>query len=229
MTLNKIINNLKDVDHEIESIANKEKINLCFIKDGIINEELYLSSNPKILWVLKEPYEDVPGKPGQGWSLVKDLLKDGHHTNKGTYAIMSYISYAVFNGYIPSKNIEYISDNPEIGNAIKKTAYINVKKFPGGTATDNNVISKYYQLFNKQLLLQIEIINPDVIIFGGTDFHFYHDLKINRDDYIKDKSSFWYLKKEDKLFISAYHPAQRTITQEEYIDDIVSIIKNNFH
>ena len=47
----------KEIDKLVKSIYNY-KDGEKPILDGIINEEVYLKSNPKILWILWEPYND---------------------------------------------------------------------------------------------------------------------------------------------------------------------------
>jgi hypothetical protein len=45
------------------------------IHDGVADLEGYLASSPRIMWILKEPYDDFNenGEPvGGGWSYTKD-------------------------------------------------------------------------------------------------------------------------------------------------------------
>ena len=46
------------------------------IYDGVVDAEAYLASKPKIMWILKEPYDDFDAKgtpQGGGWTMFKDF------------------------------------------------------------------------------------------------------------------------------------------------------------
>ena len=46
------------------------------IYDGLVDAEAYLASKPKVMWILKEPYDDfdAEGMPaGGGWTMFKDF------------------------------------------------------------------------------------------------------------------------------------------------------------
>ena len=46
------------------------------IYDGVVDTEAYLAAQPKIMWILKEPYDDfdAEGMPvGGGWTMFKDF------------------------------------------------------------------------------------------------------------------------------------------------------------
>lgn len=68
----------KDIYTRGQSIGKNS--NTKAIADGISDLNAYLSSYPKIAWILKEPYDEIKeGKPcGGGWSIPKDcFLKEG--------------------------------------------------------------------------------------------------------------------------------------------------------
>ena len=45
------------------------------ITDGVVHEARYLDCFPKILWILKEPWEvGIEETGGGGWSVTKDLI-----------------------------------------------------------------------------------------------------------------------------------------------------------
>ncbi len=46
------------------------------IYDGVVDAEAYLASKSKVMWILKEPYDDfdAEGMPaGGGWTMFKDF------------------------------------------------------------------------------------------------------------------------------------------------------------
>jgi len=222
---------LKQIEINNEIMERAKKLNKFHepLFDGVVNEELFLKGKPKILWILKEPWEyPENGESGGGWDLVKDLLHEGWHSNKGSYAIMAYISYSILNDFKKYSNISYVSEDPNVGNSMKYISYINVKKFPGSTSSNMNEISQYYLEFKDILIQQIDLINPDIVIGGNTLHLFFDDLKLKADNFNKETWSAWWYKNNNRFYIHSYHPNQRTITNEKYVDDMVSVVKNNY-
>ena len=87
--------------------------------------------------------------------------------------------------------------------------------------------------------MQIKIIDPDIVIFGGTfwvmwsdlmDFHSsayeseYKRDQIKLDDIII-RENIKYHYNDKRIFIETYHPNQRTISKMLYYELIVSQIK----
>ena len=82
------IKELKDAADAIDKIVGEKIIsdnpNIVAIKDGILDFEKYFHAKYKILWILKEPYDDFDedGKPfGCGWHYrdfinPKQFIKD---------------------------------------------------------------------------------------------------------------------------------------------------------
>lgn len=75
-------NLVENIEKEIYAVAEKAGLkneSLWPVTDGICSSELWSASPLKILWCLKEAYDDfVDGKPaGGGWSILsKDSLKE---------------------------------------------------------------------------------------------------------------------------------------------------------
>ena len=96
---------------EQKKLSNEE---LEPITDGVCNESEYLNSNPKIMWILKRPYDDVKedGTPkGGDWSIVKDCfrVKDDVWKNK-TFQPIIYSSYGFVNN-LRYNGMDYIRDD----------------------------------------------------------------------------------------------------------------------
>ncbi|MGB4776142.1 MAG: hypothetical protein WBP45_13265 [Daejeonella sp.] len=220
---------------EIEDLIRKNYVdenNLCEpIIDGIVNIEKYIQSNFRILWILKEPYDDVEdGLPsGGGWHLSKDFLEaDGFYKRIGqsrsTWHPIIYTSYGILNDFIQYDSMDYIRDDENMAEIVRNVAFINVKKTPGLTRTyDNGVIWNAYSKHKHILLKQIETYNPDIIIGGSTMPMFFDDLEIR--DKQKNNGSVDFAIHNYRLFIHAYHPAQTKITRDKYVDDIINTVK----
>lgn len=217
-----------EVEADLNTIGESGPSGSEPITDGVVDIDRFLAACPKMLWILKEPWEDLKdGEAGGGWSVTKDLLGKGKVGNKGTYAPMAYVSFSVFNGFPKWIDISYVTKDPRVVDSLKSIAYINVKKFPGKTTSNGKEIEQYYQKFRHLLLRQIEVINPDIIIGGRVLPLFMEDLGLCQADFVSGGSA-GYCVKNQRLYISAYHPSQwSAVTKEVYVDDIVDIIKNH--
>ena len=205
------------------------------IIDGIIDVDEYLNTAPKILWILKEPHDEVEdGLPsGGGWNFSNDFLaKDDYYKklnrSKATWNKIVYTSFGILDGFKKFSQMDKLEDNPSMYSVVKKIAVINVKKLPGFTETPSfSIIKNSYDKHKEILHQQIELYNPDIIIGGSTLHLFFDYLKISKDDLLHDEAN--YAIKNSKLYITAYHPAQREISQEKYVNEIVNIAEKYWH
>lgn len=213
-----MLEKLADIDSRIKQIASNA---IC---DGIVDLDSYHAAPKKILWVLKEVNsEDDDGD----WDLREAIreLKTEHGIKKGWDKTFSSIVYVTY-GILHSKKwdeIPYTYDDPSVVDVLKSIAYINVKKFPGGARANPDEIRQAY-LDNKELLWdQINLINPEIIIFGGTFYLFENDIDANNK---APFNSCNLIKSSDKRFIDAYHPQYIGLTREKYFKDIISALQN---
>lgn len=146
------------------------------IYDGVVDAEAYLAAHPKIMWILKEPYDDfdAEGMPsGGGWTMFKDFgegdtLAKAVNRNAALRNV-TYASYAIQNGIASYAELPWITDKLEVyEKAIRSIAYVNIGKMPGNTTTSETHLAKLYQDWKDILFKQIDLYNPDVIIVCGT-------------------------------------------------------------
>ncbi len=233
------IADLKNKVDEINKLVNEKIVSdledTYPITDGIIDIEKYFNAKYKVLWILKEPYDefDDEGKPfGGGWGLDEAIRpKQSIHEFTGgrpTFKPMIYTSWGILNDFCLWDDMDNVERDPTMLDALKSIAYINVKKLPGYTTSHRTVIEYAYQQHKEILLKQIEYYNPDIIIGGSTLYNFYQDLGISREQ-LQRNDSVNYIIKGDKIFIEAYHPAQRSgttgVSQEKYCNDIINSVK----
>jgi hypothetical protein len=224
----------KEVNAELYAMAASERSihNHDPITDGVIDIERYLSSSPKMLWILKEPWEDLnEGDAGGDWSVTRGLIlkniAEGTLGNTAPFAPIAYVTYSVLNNYPKWDDISYVTKDPRVGESLKSIAYINVNKFPGKTTSVAANIELCYRRNRHILLRQIATINPDVVIGGSTLHLFFDDLELRREEF-KTEGSAAFCAKAGRLYIDAYHPSQRgTVKHTAYVDDIVSVIKQH--
>ena len=146
------------------------------IYDGLVDAEAYLASKPKVMWILKEPYDDfdAEGMPaGGGWTMFKDFgegdtLAKAVNRNAALRNV-TYASHAILNGSGTYAELPWITDKPqEYEKAIRSIAYCNIGKMPGETSTSDAHLADLYRDWKDILFKQIDLYAPDVIIVCGT-------------------------------------------------------------
>lgn len=221
----------KEIEQQILELKVPNE-NILPIRDGIISIEKYLTAKYKILWILKES-NDIENGEGGGWSLPEEILKKNwaeqskYRGGRTAFRRISYCSYSILNNFISYHDLPNIDKSEDVFEAFKQTAYINIKKIPGGSVANEKLISQAY-VENKELLFkQIDTYNPDIIIAGNTLHHFFNDLPIPFANKVSNGKTAYY-PSVDKLYINAYHPAVRkkTIEEEYYCNDIILAAKD---
>lgn len=176
-----------------------------FIKGGVINEEDYSSAPIKVLFILKEVNSN-----DNNWSLV-DLVNRQVQERK-FYDIWDTIglwSCAIFNGFKSYNEIRKIANyfaNSGLCESLTQIATTNIKKTCGGGQSNSNEIWDYGRRDRDFLLEEIEIINPDVVICGGTFTMIKEIYGLNIQECC---TGVLYSTHKNKLFIDMPHPRAR--------------------
>lgn len=202
------------------------------IIDGIVNVTDYLNATKRLLWILKEPYDGVENNEvsGGGWHFGNDFLGLDDFYNRigrshSTWYPILYSTYGILNNFMQYNDMPEIGNDINISRVIRQIAIINVKKLPGLTRTvDFGPIAKAYNDHTELLHKQIETYDPDIIIGGSTLFLFYNELGLKKQNE-KVYGCLEYYEKGNKLYISAYHPAQTSVKRNVYVNDIVNLVK----
>lgn len=206
---------MKSFNEEIEKVA--KAFNRPPIYDGIVNEEEYVGSEVKVMWVLKEANSseeesyDLRGAISD-LKTENGIKKDWEYTFKN----IIYVTNGILNK-MDWESIPYPHEEPKIVDVLKQIAYINIKKVSGGSEAVGSELHEHYQHTKELLFNQIEEFNPDVIIFGGT-FHFFeNDLDLNQLNIFGTCNA---TAKSDRIYINAYHPNAR-IKGQQYFEGIL--------
>lgn len=235
MTVQDLTEKIKAFDALVNSTIVSDQEDTYPILDGIIDPERFIAAKYKIIWILKEPYDDFDeeGKPfGGGWD-IKAVIKSKNFIHeytggKPTFKPMVYASWGILNDFCLWDDMDNVEKDPSMLNALKSVAYINVKKLPGHKSTHYSVCNEAYSSYKDLLLRQIELINADIVIGGSTLHHFFNDFELSTVERHRQGSVNYYLK-DNKIYIQAYHPAQRTsttgVSQEQYCNDIILAVK----
>ena len=229
MTASELIAAQKEITDEIYRWAierNLTEEELEPITDGVADAEVYLSSNPKVMWVLKEPYDEFEnGKPkGGGWSITDDCIANIDQKSVApTWHNMVYVMCGIRHGK-KWEEIPYIRDDKSIANILKEIAYINVSKMPNMSTTSDSKLRHLYEIWKKILWKQINLYDPDIIIFGATFQLFQKDFEQNGGLRKVNDCNVWAWK--DKLLLAAYHPQRKG---RDYVDNLIDHITACYH
>ncbi|HLN73764.1 MAG TPA: hypothetical protein VK205_10745 [Prolixibacteraceae bacterium] len=199
------------------------------ITDGIVNTDHYLNAKYRILWILKEPYDEVKNGEGSGggWDLCERFLNTSDfatrmHKSESTWMPVCYVVYGILN------DLTYAGMQPlskkEVAFAIKSIAVINISKLPALTKSFDKEMKEAYKRYKKILHQQIELFNPDIIIGGATLLYFREDLQLD----LRLKKNVRQAVKNSRLYLSVYHPAQTKKTRQAYVDDIIGAVKEHY-
>ena len=230
MDLNQIIKKTEKLNQEIkESISDIEN-EIYPIFDGVLNiSTYYQNNNIRIAWLMKEAYEDER----EGDRSIPDLYVNDYEKfynslvkgkSKTTWQPAIYVAYGILNNFALWDDIPFIRNRPEIVKSLDNVAWINIQKLPSETrekSISDNLKSSFKK--NKKILFkQVELCNPTIIICANT-------LSIIREDLeIIDEGRFEgveFIKTKDRVFINAYHPGQRGISREKYVNEIIKCAK----
>ncbi|HLW07034.1 MAG TPA: hypothetical protein VKY45_05675 [Marinilabiliaceae bacterium] len=224
-----IEDHLKRFEQQVELPFNEDlNRNMTFIRDGILDVEKYMAAPVKILWVLKEansPDDSI----GNDMRPCLTSLHSDDDTNSiaakwgHTWNSVAYTTYGIFEkmNWVNLPDIK--GDAKEVLKHMPKIAHVNVKKFAGESKAKDKEMKMFFDQYKALIYEQIEIINPDVIIFGSTFKYF--------SDYFngKEKIHEWppVYKSQDKLLIDTCHPNGLRgfgMTQQQYCDHIINAV-----
>ena len=202
------------------------------ITDGIYDAAKYLAARRRVMWVMKEPYDEIiDGKPmGGGWNLAKGCFaKDDAWANPSWQPII-YSMYGLKHD-LRWDRMDWIRDDKSMADILQEIAYINVSKMPNLSSSDDGHIGECYHFWKPLLFEQIETYDPEVIIFASTFGHFRNDLqpdlqKVGEVSFNKVWAGTAY-RWNGKLLLDVYHPNNRTITREVYVNSIIEVISKN--
>lgn len=203
------------------SIAEQEKLLSAewakqrekFFCDGVICEQAYLQSDPKIVIVLKEPnaHDDDSGDI-RDWVRAVDALDptwdniarwvDGIRKRRST---MDWR--------------EFETVTPESKTAtLKNVCAMNLKKSAGGSSADWEELNEAATTDAKFIKRQYELYKPDLTICCGAsvDNLFKTAVQHNHTDWQRTTRGFWWYETGGKYVFSHCHPAKRIETNLKF-------------
>lgn len=136
----------------------------CFIKDGIIDINRWKIAKKKILFILKEGYDNEKKGGMDLRDLFKGWKKPHGPTGRGMADWAYLLHHSAKNNIKPFPNKK---ENAKVIDSFLHCAVINVKKSDGKTQSDRDNLQDYIENDSKYLKKQIELISPEIIICGN--------------------------------------------------------------
>lgn len=202
------------------------------IYDGVADAAAYLDAKPRLMWILKEPYDDWDddGTPcGGGWTFFRDVAKGKTlaQVANGNPALrnVAYASRAILGGIGSYSELPWISDAPtEYERTLRSIAFANVGKMPAGRMTSDERLFACYEQWKDILFEQIEFYDPDILVFGNTLQCFAPDMGIDLSapvrKIVRGGSTVDIHVWRGKRVLWAPHPAAH-VPPEEWVDSVI--------
>jgi hypothetical protein len=205
------INKVKENEKEFTQIYGEHHI-----FDGITDIDVYNKTEPKILWILKEPND----KDGSSFDL-RDLHKNVSQYKKWrkTYKLIVKLTYAILNNI---DEFEKIPNEYNIKQVLNNIAFINIKKSGGKSRANDKVVRDIYNRDKNIIIEQIKTLDPKIIINCSRVFGLFNDLVTSE---VIKRNDFECGKYNDGIIINAYHPNAR-YSNKLYFNNIIGYIKN---
>lgn len=132
------------------------------VRDGAVDPEAYLESQPRVLFVLKE----VNDKGGGGWDLREFIRRGARSATwnnvtrwmKGIRNLDRQLNWSVVDPVDESDRRKYL----------RSICVMNLKKTPGGGSSDTKVIRSAAERHRNLLTRQFHLYKPDLVICGGS-------------------------------------------------------------
>ncbi len=177
-----------------------------FVQDGVINEELYQTVTPKILFIAKEP-----NNPKQKAGDFREWWKN-EISYSFSYRLAEW-SYGLLNNF-PQYDDIWIKKG-SAHKAIQHVAFMNIKKNGGTGNSEYNRMMEHLKMNFEFLHRQIEIISPDIIVTGTS----WKELRNGLFPKVEWQNSGYDIaigRYNNAKVIDFYHPSSRTAPAAAY-------------
>lgn len=231
MTIQAIKQETKNLDKRTEILYTYENVGPVY--DGALNPDRYFfNSGPRILWLMKEAYDE---SDGQGFDL-RESFKNGSKKylndfvfsrSKATWQPVTYVSNSLLNGFKSWEEIPYVRDDESVAECLCDIAWVNLNKSPklDGKISDMRRLENDFRHPDiRQLILdQLTFLKPDLIICGNV-FHLINEALPAPQKTHKTTNTEYYFAGGFN-FINAYHPAQQRIPRKVWFEEIIQTAK----
>ena len=176
-----------------------------FVSDGIVDEQAYGASTPKLLFVLKE----VNDIGGGGWDL-RSFIRDGGRAQ--TWDNVTRWVEGIRN--LPSEirwNALADVDAARRRETLRSIAAVNLKKSPGGPTADGLLLAEESRKDSDYINRQFSLYESEFTICCGTSDLFHSLIKFPNDvNWQQTSRGIWYHEPYLNRYVVAYsHPEAR--------------------
>jgi len=217
---NKVSLSLKGQEEELFSKWKKLRPDEPFIKDGVMDENCYLAQKRKIVFVLKDAYDNKGSS--KDWDLCENVLKEAFVNWKRdqTWPQIARWAYGLLQLHekpdISQDELDTkISDKLACKEILRSIAVMNVKKVLSRTSiTDRKALKEHREDRENLSFLceQWKLYQPDITVCGGWEafYAMRNALQVYDQDVQRTRRGTYYWKiPSGQLFIQAVHPAAR--------------------
>ncbi len=223
--------------NQIDSIGLNINPKVGCFHDGVAFPGKYLTSKKRIMWVLKNSYDDIDknGTPISDGMDIRDWFSDEAlevTAGKQIFIKIALASYCIQNDIQYSQKL--LSDKTKIMKYLQSIALVDLSKLPGDTKIQNADLIKEFSYFKDIVSAQIKLYAPDIIVFGNT-LQFCYEIFPSLD-YSKPLANFavgndaCFLRSFSdgkRLLLEAYHPSYPK-SKEDYVSTIVRAVAQYF-
>ncbi|MCK4824496.1 hypothetical protein KA005_52580 [bacterium] len=170
-----------------------------FVRDGIVDEEAYLSKRPLLVFLLKEANDY--GK-GDLRKLLVQRVKGGTWRNIARWAIGIK---SLPDKHIPWEQLKTASEEALL-KSLRTIAAVNLKKQSGGAKASRAAVLQAARKDKELISAQLEIYHPDIVVCCGVD-------DIVREISLVDSSwehpkgfDRYFITESSAIWVEAYHP-----------------------
>ncbi len=176
-----------------------------FVTDGVVDERLYLESETKILFVLKE----VNDLGGGGWDL-REFVRSGGRAWTWNNITRWVEGVRSLPRDLAWESLETI-DEPRRQAALSSIAAINLRKSPGGHTTDAARLAEDAEEDREFINKQVALYDPDYVICCGTSDLFHSLVEfLQRPNWKRTSRGVWYHEPVAGKYVIEYsHPEAR--------------------
>lgn len=184
----------------------------AFLPDGIINEESFAKSSPRILFIAKEAYwygehddDKAAAKNAETIMFWHRRVAYGEVPETIFSKRLSMLANAIFNDDFKTINKDH--------TALRSVAVMNLNKRGGFVGCVWKTLEEYVKRYAEFISQEIELISPELIVCCGDGVRWLLENYIRLDKQIK--------------VISLYHPSCWSISDEKYLQMLQKALAGN--
>jgi len=170
-----------------------------FVADGIIDEEVFIRQNLKVLFIAKEPNDpEQEGGDFRTWWREEVKYSFSHRICEWAYGLLNH--------FPPIEKLPY--ENNQRIRIMRSIAFMNLKKNGGGANADHDTIQSVVETEREFILEEISIIKPNLII-GCVGHTRIWDILFPGIKFLKSGFDIKVARFSSYKFIDFYHPSYR--------------------